>query len=115
MPWINYRELREQLEIEVVLSWMGWQAKQRNTSYLRGTCPFCSDPETGNPRAFVAHTNRHIFKCHRCGRGGDVLNLWAAFRGTSLNKASCELYHILHRRTKSRSSNTPSHPRQPPT
>lgn len=115
MPWINYRELREHLEIEVMLSWMGWQATQRTGPYLRGMCPFCSDSETGNPRVFVAHINRHIFKCHCCGRGGDVLNLWATFRGTSLNEAASELYHMVHEQPKSTSSNPPSHPRQPPT
>lgn len=115
MPWIDYRELRQQLEIEAVLTWMGWRANTRRAPYLRGSCPFCGEPEQIDARNFVVHTSRHIFKCFRCGEGGDILDLWKAYRGASLNAAANELHCMVHQQAKSKSRNPQSHPSQPPT
>ena len=38
---INYRELREAVRIEELLSWMQWEPVSQVGDQLRGRCPLC--------------------------------------------------------------------------
>ena len=123
MPWVDYRELRQMLKIEEVLAWMNWRANTKQGEQLRGICPLCeaststmshSNSNASNRRKFAVNINRHVFKCFRCGRGGNALDLWQAYRKTSQNAAATELYHILRNQPRPKSSNPPTPPHQPP-
>ena len=88
MPWVDCRELRRRLEMEEVLAWMQWHAKERRGQYLRGRCPFCGAIDTPNDRSFAVHGGRRLFNCFRCKQGGDILDLWSQYRKTELNVAA---------------------------
>lgn len=111
MPWVDYAELRQRLEIVDVLAWMNWEAQERNNESLRGRCPFCdaTNPSTAinsaNSRSFVVNTTRKLFKCFRCHEGGNVLDLWTRYRKTDLNTAANELTRLSIDHPKPNSSN----------
>ena len=97
---INYRELREAVRIEEVLRWMKWEANSGVGDQLRGPCPLCaaSRVETPSPetsRAFSVNTQRNIYRCFRCGSGGNALDLWSSYRKLSLYAAAEEIQSRL--------------------
>ena len=82
---INYRQLREAVRIEEVLSWMQWEASSRVGDQLRGPCPLCTvaasrhaKPAATANRTFSVNTRRNIYRCFRCGSGGNALDLWSS-------------------------------------
>lgn len=93
---INYRELREAMRIEEVLSWMSWEANSGVGDQLRGPCPLCAASQAEMPspnfdRTFSVNTRRNIYRCFRCGSGGNVLDLWSSYRKLSIYAAAQEL------------------------
>ena len=96
---INYRQLRESLTIEEILSWMSWQASLRIGDGLRGPCPICTvaSVESANAdasrdnREFSVNTQRNIYRCFRCGSGGNALDLWSAYRKLPIYAAAQEI------------------------
>ena len=97
---INYRQLREAVRIEEVLSWMPWEANSGVGDQLRGPCPLCpaSRVETPSPnvdRTFSVNTRRNIFRCFRCGSSGNVLDLWSSYRKLSIYAAAQEIQSRL--------------------
>lgn len=96
---INYRELRERVRIEELLCWMSWEATSQVGDQLRGRCPLCdaksvdtpSPPASSDSRSFSVNTRRKIYRCFRCGGGGNALDLWSAYRGLPLYAAAQEL------------------------
>ena len=100
---INYRELRETVRIEELLSWMQWEAVSQVGHQLRGRCPLCDatsvdtpSPLAGNASgSFSVHTRRKIYRCFRCGSGGNALDLWSAYRKLPLYAAAQEIQSRL--------------------
>jgi DNA primase len=97
---INYRQLRASVQIEEILSWMQWEASSRVGDQLRGTCPICTAPraDTTRPdssRTFSVNTQRNIYRCFRCGSGGNALDLWSSYRKLSLYAAADEIQNRL--------------------
>ncbi len=96
---IDYRQLRDSLRIEDVLSWMSWRAISRSGDQLRGPCPFCTtasiDPSGAAPRTgtreFSVHRQRNIYRCFRCGSSGNALDLWSAHRKLPIYSAAQEI------------------------
>jgi hypothetical protein len=105
---INYRQLRERLRIEEVLKWMAWEPSWRNGGQLRGRCPFCAAPLSGNPhttgiseqRHFSVNTERNIYRCFKCQSSGNALELWAHYRRLPLYHASQEIQNRLDQNTQ---------------
>ena len=95
MPWVDYRELRRQLDMEVVMAWMEWRANERKGEYLRGSCPLCGEGKSPRARNFVVHISRKLFKCFGCDEGGDVLVLWSKYHKIEENEAANELQNRL--------------------
>jgi DNA primase len=101
---INYRELRNELRIEDVLSWMSWSASQRVGDQLRGPCPFCERDITAAtsaatpraPRTFSVNVQRHIFRCFKCQVSGNALDLWSLHRQLPIYAAAREIRDRLH-------------------
>jgi hypothetical protein len=97
---INYVQLREAVRIEEVLSWMQWEWHWRVGDQLRGVCPLCATSRTdtaspGSSRTFSINTQRNIYHCFRCGRGGNALDLWSSYRKLSLYTAAEEIQSRL--------------------
>lgn len=100
---INYRTLRESVRIEEVLSWMSWEATRRVGEQLRGRCPFCAkdidDASSGAApsvhRTFSVNTRRNIFRCFKCQRSGNALDLWSMHRQLPIYAAAQEIQHRL--------------------
>jgi DNA primase len=113
VPWVDYRELRRRLDMEEVLAWMAWQANNRRGEYLRGRCPLCGAAGSPRDRSFVVHIGRKLFKCFHCDQGGDVINLWSAYRKTNLNAAAIELRNLLRAQPNPKSGNQESQPQRP--
>lgn len=119
MPWIDYRELRDRLDIEDVLAWMDWHANERRGDYLRGSCPFCGVAKslrTANScqgREFAVHLHRKLFHCFRCKQGGNILDLWSRYNEIDLNTAAKELSQHLLGEPHLRSSNREWQPPRP--
>ena len=96
---INYRQLRDSVRIEEVLSWMSWEASSQVGDQLRGPCPLCttSPVDAPNPHAssgirnFSVNTRRKIYRCFRCGSGGNALDLWSAYRKLQIYAAAQEI------------------------
>ena len=99
--------------MEEVLAWMQWHANERRGEHLRGRCPFCGPVDNPNGRSFVVHVGRKLFKCFRCNRGGNVLDLWSRYRKMELNVAAIELCQLLHDHPNRKSSNQESQPPWP--
>ena len=126
MPWIDYRDLRRRLDVEEVLSWMGWHATERRNDNLRESCPICGadnsplpahSPPKGNSRLgreFAIHRDRKLYYCFRCKQGGNILDLWSRYNRIDLNAAAIDLSNRLCTPSTPKSSNQQSQQNQPP-
>ena len=100
---IDFRLLREQIQIEDLLRWMSWNPAERHGHQLRGPCPFCrlatdgreSTGARSHSRCFSVNARRNIFRCFRCRRSGNALELWAAYRGLNIYQAAREIQDQL--------------------
>jgi len=99
---INYRQLREAVRIEAILSWMSWEASSRVGDQLRGPCPLCAPrrvdtPSPDSSRTFSVNTRRNIYRCFRCGSSGNALDLWSSYRKLPIYAAAQEIQSRLRR------------------
>ena len=100
---INYRQLRDSVQIQAVLRWMSWEASSRFGDQLRGACPLCATSSDDTPnrhtrrgnRTFSVNTHRNIYRCFRCGSGGNALDLWSAYRQLPIYAAAQEIQSRL--------------------
>ena len=90
MPGVNFNLLRERISIVDVLRLLEFEACGRQADQLRGPCPVhgSSSPRS---RSFTANVRLDRHYCHRCGSGGNALELWATVRGVSVYAAAIEL------------------------
>lgn len=96
---IDLRQLRERIPIRKLLHWMSWNPVHQRDTQLRGPCPYCgiTDEEfstagaPGDRRCFSVNTRRNIFRCFRCGRSGNALDLWALYRNITVYSAAVEI------------------------
>lgn len=93
-PPLNFARLREQVSILQVLEQIGWTPQETRGATWRGPCPLHESPETTS-RCFAVETEQHMYCCHRCGSGGNALDLWTASRGKPLLEAAWELIDSL--------------------
>jgi len=107
-------ELKQQIPLLDYLQTHDWQPAQRlSRGRLMGLCPLHADHKP----SFLVDTNKDLFYCYGCGRGGDVIRfaelyhqvkfpqaLWLLrkWRGaTPLLQAVADLYRIqLHRHSE---------------
>lgn len=78
-------------DIEQVVHLLGIQVVRDTGTQLHCRCPFCADRK--------AHLNvklkDNVFRCNRCGKGGGVLHLYAAYCDVPLSTAYEELCRIF--------------------
>src|SRR5262249_42528171 len=85
--YIDFAYLKRQLPLSRVLDQLGLTARLRGRGpHRRCACP----PPRG--RTFSVHLDDNVFQCFdaRCGRKGDVIDLWAAVHGWSLREAALD-------------------------
>lgn len=88
MPKISYAEVRQQVNIEEVLAFIGYVCLTSIGRKWVGQCPLrCCD----SLRCCSFKLPRSLWYCHKCHRGGNQLDLYAQVRGLSLYPAAVAL------------------------
>jgi hypothetical protein len=90
--WIDFAHLRRPLPLARVREHLGVLADLRCRGHQRrGSCPVQS-PD-GDGRTFSANLAENVWQCFdaRCGRKGDVIDLWSAVQGLTLREAALAL------------------------
>jgi len=98
MSLLDYAAIRQRVPIRCVLLLLGYEPTHRRGPQWRGPCPLpdCSpSASTSSDRCFSVHIERHLFRCFRCGRSGNQLDLWTHATGLSLHPATLDLCHRL--------------------
>ena len=87
---IDYAEVRSQIKMIDVLTWLQYQPEHVHGAHLRGRCPF---PEctSQSHRTFCVSLTKQAFHCFHCGRHGNHLDLWAELTDESLYTAAIHL------------------------
>lgn len=94
MPGIDYRELRARIRLADVLVLLGCRPQWRKGLQWRGPCPLHGSAESRS-RSFAAHLGKNVYHCFRCGKAGNVLDLWVAHTGQELHAAAVDLCRRL--------------------
>ena len=90
--FIDFAHLKSQLPMSLVLDHLGLtQRLKGGASQRRCACPIHRGD--GRGRTFSVNLNENVFCCFdsRCGKQGDVIDLWAAVRQMSLREAALDL------------------------
>jgi hypothetical protein len=89
---LDFAHVKSQLPLARVLDQLGISARLRGSgAQRRCACPLhCGD---GRGRTFSVNLSENVFCCFdsRCGKQGDVIDLWAAVRQLSLREAALDL------------------------
>jgi len=97
-PLLDYAAIRARIPMQRVLELVPWEPTTRRGPQWRGSCPLISCATSHGTWAapcFSVHVDRHLFRCFHCRRGGNQLDLWAAFVGLPLYPATLQLCHRL--------------------
>jgi len=89
---LDFAHLKGQLPMAKVLDQLGLSSRLRGGgAQRRCACPIHRGD--GRGRTFSVNLEQHAFRCFdsRCGRQGDVIDLWAAVRQLSLREAAVDL------------------------
>ena len=90
--FIDFAHLKQQLPLTRVLDQLGLSASLRGKgAQKRCPCPLHRGDARG--RTFSVNLDANVFQCFdkKCGRKGDVIDLWAALHGLSLRQAALDL------------------------
>ena len=89
---IDYNELRRRVTIAQVLELAGWKPLRREVgrTQLRGACPVHGSQDTRG-RVFSVNSARNIFRCFKCGAGGNQLDLWFTLSSLPPYEAAIDL------------------------
>jgi len=88
MPWIEIGEVKAAVSVWRLLEDLGWRPTFTTPHEQRGACPICGKAK-GQGRVLVALPD--MWRCYRCGRYGDVIDLWSAVRHVTFDVAIREL------------------------
>jgi hypothetical protein len=94
-PAIDFPALKNVLSMAAVLQLLGVQANGTRNAQQRGPCPLHGS-NTGTSRSFSAHLDRNIFRCFKCGRSGNALDLWTAATQQTPYDAAIDLCRRLN-------------------
>jgi hypothetical protein len=90
--FIDFAHLKRQLPLAQVLAHLGLSARLRGSgAQRRCACPLHRGDARG--RSFSVNLEENVFCCFdkRCGKHGDVIDLWAELRHVSLREAAIDL------------------------
>lgn len=94
MRGVNYTQVREQVDVARVLRLVGFQVHWRKGEQMRGPCPLHGSTSKG-PGTFSVNLARGVWRCFKCQRGGNVLDLWVAHTGQPIYQATIDLCEKL--------------------
>ena len=84
MPFIDFQELKERVDIESVCSFLQLDLKN-NGKQMRGACPACS---SNSERSFVVTPAKGLAYCFSAKTGGDVIWLTSHIKDCSQKEAA---------------------------
>jgi transposase len=90
--FLDFAHLKQQLPLARVLDHLGLSARLRGSGpQRRGPCPLHRGD--GRGRTFSVNLEDNVFHCFdaRCGKQGDVIDLWAELHHLSLRAAALDL------------------------
>ena len=79
--WIDFKELRTQLDFGEVLRAYGVELSGKNEEQLGGFCPLPGHGGNRKSKSFSANLKRKIFNCFGCGQSGNVIEFAALMEG----------------------------------
>ena len=79
--WIDFKELRRQLDFAAVLDYYQVELKQKGKSQLNGFCPLPNHNGQKKSPSFSVNLERRIFNCFGCHRGGNALEFCCYMEG----------------------------------
>ena len=79
----------QRISMTQVLTLIEFTPTQQRGDQWRGPCPFCQ--ETNGSRSFSVNVRRNLFRCFRCLRSGNQLDLWSAATGRPFYDATLRL------------------------
>jgi len=85
--YIDFKELKAQIEIVNVVDMLGLDLAQRENQ-LRGTCPACKE---GDERSLVVTPEKNAYYCFAKKEGGDCIALAAHILGLSMREAALRI------------------------
>ena len=94
-PPIDFNAVHASITMAAVLDLLGGRLTSRGVQQ-RGPCPLHGST-SGTSRCFSANLQQHTFRCFKCGRSGNALDLWAqATRQTPYDAAVdlCRRFNI---------------------
>lgn len=91
MKRLDYAAVRTQVSMVQVLTLIEFTPTQQRGDQWRGPCPFCQKPTDRRVLCFSVHVNRNLFRCFRCQRSGNQLDLWSGISGLSIYDATLNL------------------------
>ena len=94
MPGVDFDKLRKQITMEQVLDLLGFEPSQRTGDQWYGSCPLHGSA-SGRQRCFSVNVAIGRYRCHRCHRQGNQLELWAAATKLPLYQAAIDLSRAL--------------------
>ena len=94
MPSIDFAELRATIKLSAVLDLLAFVPCERSGDQLRGPCPLHGS-SSPNSRSFSVNPTKNSFRCFRCGKAGNQLELWAGAKNLSIYDAAIDLCQRL--------------------
>lgn len=88
MPSIDFAALKELVSVRRALELLWWRPVRRAGGQLRGPCPVHGSKRPGADTFAAAEREWY---CHKCKRGGSVIDLWAGVRSLPLYEAALDL------------------------
>jgi transposase len=95
--FIDFGHVKQQLPLERVLAHLGLAERLRGSGpQRRCACPIHHGD--GRSRTFSVNLKDDVFKCFdaRCGKQGDVIDLWAALHQMDLRRAAIDLVRTFN-------------------
>ena len=97
--WVDFREVKAAVSMEMVLANYGIMLRRLDGTYLRGRCPLPEHQSKSSHQSFIVNTQKNAWACHssscvagRAGRlGGNVLDFVASMEGCTIREAALKL------------------------
>jgi putative transposase len=94
-PPIDFAAVRAAVNMAAVLQLLGFQANSTQGAQQRGPCPLHGST-SGTSRCFSANLDQQMFRCFKCGRQGNALDLWSQATRQTVYDAAVDLCNRLH-------------------
>lgn len=93
-PAIDFDAIRVAIPMGTVLQLLGFKVNNTRGAQQRGPCPLHAST-SGTSRCFSANLDQQTFRCFKCGRSGNALDLWVQATRQSPYDAAVDLSQRL--------------------